>query len=148
MSDCSVCWESFDAAERKPKVLSCGHSVCAACIMDMVQENSVTCPQCRRVVSVQDLATNFSLLEVVEDKAPRQQREQSTLNASRSDSEAENPLFQLVENFQAELRRRGPAEAEIWALLWAHQPSEQQDPMKPRWSCCGRGLLNRECACG
>ena len=43
--DCAVCME--DMSDRKPKILTCGHSFCGRCLENIAKENRILCPTCR-----------------------------------------------------------------------------------------------------
>ncbi|KFD65070.1 hypothetical protein M514_22787 [Trichuris suis] len=55
---CSTCLYPFDANNRKPKLLSCSHTVCCTClgaIADLPrpsESGSIRCPICREVVAI------------------------------------------------------------------------------------------------
>ncbi|CDW54464.1 tripartite motif containing protein 2 [Trichuris trichiura] len=55
---CSTCLYPFDANNRKPKLLSCSHTVCSTClgaIADLPrpsESGSIRCPICREVVTI------------------------------------------------------------------------------------------------
>jgi len=66
-AECSVCLEVY-AADRIPKILSCGHSLCASCVSDMAKDNKLKCPQCREVSNTERLVTNFALLQISEEQ--------------------------------------------------------------------------------
>ena len=42
--ECVVCMEQFDLEERRPLVLPCGHSVCKACCIKLLENKEITCP--------------------------------------------------------------------------------------------------------
>ncbi|XP_034246332.1 uncharacterized protein LOC117648168 [Thrips palmi] len=58
---CSVCMEQFDSAERRPKVLPCGHSYCLKCL---IQLPSKKCPVDSKAFNLppEKLLDNYSLL--------------------------------------------------------------------------------------
>ena len=71
--ECCICNELFDDNEHIPKILSCGHSLCLACIEKLERfhhETSqyVVCPLCvgrsELPERVQDLTTNFVALSL------------------------------------------------------------------------------------
>jgi hypothetical protein len=40
--ECEICFEAFDDTTRIPRILSCGHTVCAACLVGMVTDAGST----------------------------------------------------------------------------------------------------------
>lgn len=80
---CAICLESFDVVvdpavcapveSRQPRILSCGHTFCAACIVSMIDhakqscESTVQCPTCRCNISLKQCVTDFPInYELVE----------------------------------------------------------------------------------
>lgn len=71
--ECEVCFEHYDEAERRPRSLPCGHSLCHACLVDNIATNAgyITCPFCRiscsdTPVIAEDFPTNYTLLRISE----------------------------------------------------------------------------------
>lgn len=63
--ECPVCLNSFTSL-RRPKSLTCGHSICADCLSDIVKQKSVQCPLCMEAIKNPDsLAFNWYILERV-----------------------------------------------------------------------------------
>ncbi|CAM9553102.1 unnamed protein product [Bubo scandiacus] len=55
--ECKICYSRYDARARRPKLLRCGHRLCAKCLRKMVALGDVSphqlrCPFCRRHSSV------------------------------------------------------------------------------------------------
>ena len=48
MTDCTVCYEHFDTTVNIPRILPCSHTVCEMCILKLLSNKSLTCPQCRK----------------------------------------------------------------------------------------------------
>jgi hypothetical protein len=45
---CPVCFEEFDIeVDRRPRTLSCGHSLCTECLNRIITTSKHACPQCR-----------------------------------------------------------------------------------------------------
>ncbi|EFP06079.1 hypothetical protein CRE_05895 [Caenorhabditis remanei] len=63
--ECEICLQQFTdiAGNRAPKVLRCGHTICANCVNSLQQNNSVTCPFCRVVTSnLAEIYNNYIIL--------------------------------------------------------------------------------------
>ncbi|XP_066990374.1 E3 ubiquitin-protein ligase TRIM32-like [Macrobrachium rosenbergii] len=72
--DCQVCLERFDNAERRPRCLSCGHTLCTSCLTDILGRGQLLCPFCRlphngTVQSVDDVPINYTVVSLLEDPA-------------------------------------------------------------------------------
>ncbi|KAI9563432.1 hypothetical protein GHT06_010895 [Daphnia sinensis] len=69
---CSVCLCEFDDANRKPKFLPCGHTICCTCLAEIKRNRQIQCPLCRKVHShsddVANLPNNNYALRLVRDK--------------------------------------------------------------------------------
>jgi len=66
---CVICLETFNQS-RKALSLTCGHSYCIMCSKQMINQNRICCPECRKetkVKSVNDLTTNISLMRICLD---------------------------------------------------------------------------------
>ncbi|KAL2601847.1 hypothetical protein AAZV13_10G190600 [Glycine max] len=50
--ECPVFLQSFDERDAIPRVLSCGHSVCEACLAELPQryQDTIRCPACSQLV--------------------------------------------------------------------------------------------------
>ena len=46
--ECSVCLENF----QTPKLLSCMHTFCEGCIEKLIENQAITCPECRDITQV------------------------------------------------------------------------------------------------
>lgn len=44
---CELCFETYNAEERKPLVLNCGHTYCKECINKIMKSNPKLCPTCK-----------------------------------------------------------------------------------------------------
>ncbi|XP_045613776.1 osteoclast-stimulating factor 1 isoform X2 [Procambarus clarkii] len=47
--ECEVCLEDYDTEERRPRSLSCGHSLCTSCITETLMRGVLKCPFCRKI---------------------------------------------------------------------------------------------------
>ncbi|XP_042211531.1 uncharacterized protein LOC121858943 [Homarus americanus] len=45
--ECSVCLDSYNERERRPRSLPCGHAFCSSCVTDLIKRDKLTCPSCR-----------------------------------------------------------------------------------------------------
>ncbi|CAL4167883.1 unnamed protein product [Meganyctiphanes norvegica] len=66
--ECDVCHFQVNEVNRKPRNLTCGHTVCSLCLGILKKGNSITCPTCRQVftvVSVDELPVNFGVIKVL-----------------------------------------------------------------------------------
>ncbi|XP_046448107.1 uncharacterized protein LOC124196896 isoform X2 [Daphnia pulex] len=48
---CGVCLCEYDEEIRKPKFLSCSHTVCFLCVQEIRRGDTITCPFCRKVIT-------------------------------------------------------------------------------------------------
>lgn len=73
---CSICMESYDTVNRKPKMLQCIHSFCLPCLEELegqlqCEGKLFSCPLCRAPAvlpssGVKDLPVNFLLISLME----------------------------------------------------------------------------------
>ncbi|XP_034256517.1 uncharacterized protein LOC117654250 isoform X11 [Thrips palmi] len=68
--ECNICLEPFDATERRPKVLRCGHSYCVKCLGRLADKK---CPVDMKVFvgRAVGLPDNFSILQNLEVPLPQ-----------------------------------------------------------------------------
>ena len=60
--ECGICLDTFDAVDKKPVVLQCGHTVCKLCVVQMKSTASQKqCPFCKKpnTAKVEDLPINY-----------------------------------------------------------------------------------------
>ncbi|GAU25904.1 hypothetical protein TSUD_376230 [Trifolium subterraneum] len=52
LPECPVCLQNYDDENAIPRVLSCGHTVCEACLVQLHQRfpNTIRCPACTQLV--------------------------------------------------------------------------------------------------
>lgn len=62
---CPICYDHYNDKEKIPRILSCGHTFCQNCLMDLRTSNILTCPTCRTYFSpdVKQLIKNFTILD-------------------------------------------------------------------------------------
>jgi hypothetical protein len=69
--ECTICLEKFTKEnDRAPRFLQCGHSFCTACLQRIYKNGEVTCPTCRRVLTVtlfDEIPKNFALIAALPD---------------------------------------------------------------------------------
>lgn len=68
--ECKICFQPYNSAESRPKLLPCGHSLCKQCLTSLIaRDNSqIECPidrKAHRVTSVEALSDNYDLLEAL-----------------------------------------------------------------------------------
>lgn len=72
--DCQVCLEQYDDEGRRPRCLSCGHTLCTSCLTDTLARGPLTCPFCRvlhatPVTRVEDVPVNYAVVSLLKDAA-------------------------------------------------------------------------------
>ena len=65
---CAVCYEMY----KKPKYLPCHHSYCEECIVKLLKEAKIICPECRETSTtppggVKDLPNNFFINHLMDE---------------------------------------------------------------------------------
>ncbi|XP_026293062.1 uncharacterized protein LOC113217390 [Frankliniella occidentalis] len=100
LMDCDNCLEDYDQAERVPKIVPCGHTVCLRCLRQSVRRQ---CPTCFRYFfnEPDTLPNNFTLLQLMEHSGSPTPRLVLGLPRRRH-----APLLGLGEEVHAEKRRR------------------------------------------
>ncbi|KAK4019101.1 hypothetical protein OUZ56_001131 [Daphnia magna] len=80
---CSVCLCEFDDANRKPKFLPCGHTICLTCLAEIQRNRQIQCPLCRKVHAhsgdVANLPSNNYALRLVREKNQNKASHESLL---------------------------------------------------------------------
>ena len=77
MHECFICDYQYDRENKKPLVLPCGHSYCAACVRDMRSNKRNTCPECRKNWGNVDIAHLTICYQLMPD-AQQEGREDSS----------------------------------------------------------------------
>ena len=67
---CPICYDHYNDKEKIPRILSCGHTFCQHCLMDLRTSNILTCPTCRTYFSpdVKQLIKNFTILDCLNNE--------------------------------------------------------------------------------
>eukprot|EP00878_Enallax_costatus_P047767 GHUV01058930.1.p1 GENE.GHUV01058930.1~~GHUV01058930.1.p1 ORF type:complete len:169 (+),score=35.46 GHUV01058930.1:62-508(+) len=65
--ECGICTAMFNAAQRQPLILECGHTFCRHCILHSLGPQK-WCPYCRQPITkhVDDLPRNYALENAME----------------------------------------------------------------------------------
>ncbi|KAF2353895.1 B-box-type zinc finger [Trinorchestia longiramus] len=86
--ECEVCCEDYDAADRKPICLSCGHTVCRSCLIGIVATRGTNCHKCKQSIRqpVDQLPVNYALIP----SSPSSQNPVSETHPSSSVARCEN----------------------------------------------------------
>ena len=82
---CPICYDHYNDKEKIPRILTCGHTFCQHCLMDLRTSNILTCPTCRQYFSpdVKQLIKNFTILDYLySEKAQEENKEQASEIAS------------------------------------------------------------------
>lgn len=77
--NCPICFDPYNDKEKIPRILTCGHTFCQHCLMDLRTSNILTCPTCRSYFSpdVKQLIKNFTILDYLySEKHVQQQQEE------------------------------------------------------------------------
>ena len=45
---CVICLENYDEEKHVPRLLTCSHTVCESCIKDLITNDTLVCPECRK----------------------------------------------------------------------------------------------------
>jgi len=67
---CPICYDHYNDKDKIPRILSCGHTFCQHCLMDLRTSNILTCPTCRTYFSpdVKQLIKNFTILDYLNNE--------------------------------------------------------------------------------
>ncbi|XP_063601353.1 uncharacterized protein LOC134777420 [Penaeus indicus] len=53
--ECKVCFCDYDQADRRPRVLPCGHFFCSVCVTSLLKEGTLKCPICCSQHTIPDI---------------------------------------------------------------------------------------------
>lgn len=107
--ECPVCLDLYDQERRIPRLIACGHSICAECAgslpltRDFFGKKCISCPECRCLVVWKGLASmpkNFALLRLLADpKACARERRTASegLEVSKPSLHAKHMAFQIAD---------------------------------------------------
>ena len=60
MLSCQVCFEDFDEdGDHIPRIFPCSHTVCVSCIKNLIKNDKLACPECRKTYEVDNVETSF-----------------------------------------------------------------------------------------
>ena len=60
MLSCQVCFEDFEETGiRIPRIFPCSHTVCESCLKDMIKNNTIICPECRKKHTAENKEKSF-----------------------------------------------------------------------------------------
>ena len=65
--ECLICLEKYNDDNKRPKVLECGHSLCAKCL-NQYFNNTFTCPTCKvkpKAASADKININYDFLNLM-----------------------------------------------------------------------------------
>ena len=79
---CPICFDHYNDKEKIPRILTCGHTFCQHCLMDLRTSNILTCPTCRNYFSpdVKQLIKNFTILDYLYSEKHVTQQEEEKKN--------------------------------------------------------------------
>ncbi|CAL4148668.1 unnamed protein product, partial [Meganyctiphanes norvegica] len=101
--ECEICLVRCDNDDRKPRVLPCGHTVCAQCIASSIKANDgrLDCPFCRvscgqgpGPLEAEDFPINITIVKMLEAEAQK---------ASANNSPHHQPTESLEQMKQEEI---------------------------------------------
>lgn len=87
---CPICFDQYNDKEKIPRILTCGHTFCQNCLMDLRTSNILTCPTCRSYFSpdVKQLIKNFTILDYLySEKHVSAQQEEEKKEAEQQPAE-------------------------------------------------------------
>ena len=86
-TECSVCLNTYNPSDHRPKILPCSHTFCKSCIHELCNQVQPKCPICEKDIEKHDIiaiTTNFGTLELIENNAPL--NEECTTNLTEENS--------------------------------------------------------------
>ena len=75
ITTCPVCYEDFGAETHIPRLLPCSHTLCTDCIVELLRQNFLICPECRKRHHANDgknaFPQNKYVLRLLESKSQK-----------------------------------------------------------------------------
>ena len=57
---CQICFEDFEKdGKRVPRILPCSHTLCESCIKQLMQDDKLECPECRKTYEAENKEKSF-----------------------------------------------------------------------------------------
>ena len=91
---CQICCFNYDSNQHEnlPKLLPCGHTLCAGCIDKLILNNSskatLKCPMCKNILptlsSSSQLKNNFAIISLLESLASRKEKPFSNFYSNKT----------------------------------------------------------------
>ena len=118
--ECDICLIYWDSTEHIPRLLSCGHSFCQICLMNILKKSIQNktlfrCPTCNSVQKniktekdIQNLIKNYNLLEISDKIEERR----STTRESNSKKLNTNSIMNILQ-LDNEINQRTPSSKNI-----------------------------------
>ncbi|XP_045032864.1 E3 ubiquitin-protein ligase TRIM21 [Daphnia magna] len=124
---CSVCLCEFDDANRKPKFLPCGHTICLTCLAEIQQNRQIQCPLCRKVHAhsgdVANLPSNNYALRLVREKNQNKASHESLLKLQ---AELEEMKDRRQTNWAEAIGKRTEIQSYLFLVLNSIKNAEKE----------------------
>ncbi|XP_064100925.1 E3 ubiquitin-protein ligase trim-21-like [Macrobrachium nipponense] len=98
--ECGICHEVLDEEEHCPLLLPCSHSICATCIVGLIDKGTKSCPFCRQAfsgTSTKSFSPNFALLDMLKYVKRLEETSEGPLPEMRK-KRAFEEWFTVIEN--------------------------------------------------
>ena len=70
---CTICDEDYNSSDKKPLVLTCGHTFCKQTVLDwFFKKQKKECPVCKdkvTYINIDEVKVNIAILKIVEQSA-------------------------------------------------------------------------------
>ncbi|KAK4026456.1 hypothetical protein OUZ56_015452 [Daphnia magna] len=124
---CSVCLCEFDDANRKPKFLPCGHTICRTCLAEIQRNRQIQCPLCRKVHAhsgdVANLPSNNYALRLVREKNQNKASHESLLKLQ---AELEEMKDRRQTNWAETIGKRTEIQSYLFLVLNSIKNAEKE----------------------